>query len=358
MSAPLALRPALRTLGSYHSPQVAARVRLNTNESPLPPPEGWRAAFTEAMGEIEFNRYPDREAWKLRGEIASLHGVTPSEVFCANGSNEVLQCLLLAFGGAGRTALVFEPTYALHSHLAALCGLRVVVGDRSPSLEIDAGRAVELIEQERPEVVFVCSPNNPTGMVEDPGVVAALVEAAPGLCVADEAYGQFASWSALSLRGTLGNVASGLVVMRTFSKTWAMAGARLGYLLADPQIVEGCLAASLPYHLSAQTQVAGFLALRFGEEMRARVREIDDGRATIVAGLSKLPVDTWPSQANFVLFRPKEMDARSTWTALLERGVLIRDLSTRPRLEGCLRVTVGTEEENASFLSALCEVLS
>ena len=371
MSARVPLRGQLAALGGYHSAQTAAPVRLNTNESPYPPPVAWRRELAEAVAAVDFHRYPDRNATELREAIAMLHGVVPEEVFCANGSNEVLQCLLLAFGGLGRRALVFEPTYALHAHIAGLVGMEVVSEPRDADFRVDPGRAAAAFERVEPEVVFLCSPNNPTGALEDPGVVAAVVEGAPGLAVVDEAYGQFSDWSAMSLRvdsappshrsppspPSRPASAEGLVVVRTFSKTWAMAGARLGYLVAHPDVVGGCQAAALPYHLSAQTQLAGLLALRYGTEMAERVRDVADSREQLAKGLNALDVDSWPSDANFVLFRPRGSQARRVWEDLLAGGVLVRDFSSRPGLEGCLRVTVGTPAENERFLEALAGAL-
>jgi histidinol-phosphate aminotransferase len=258
------IRPDLQLAEGYHSPQVEAEVRLNTNESPFPPPEDWSRELLDALGEVSFHRYPDRPATELRAAVAGLHGVSPDEVFCANGSNEVLQCLLLAYGGPGRRALVFEPTYALHSHISRVTGTAVVEAARDDDFEIVVADAVAVLAAERPDVTFLCSPNNPTGRAEPPQTVAAVLEAAPGLVIVDEAYGQFSAWTALDLRGP---AHPGLVVTRTFSKTWAMAGARLGYLVADPAVVRACEAVVLPYHLSTQTQLAGLLALRHTSEM-------------------------------------------------------------------------------------------
>ena len=354
MSARIAPREGLSSLGGYHSVQVDVDVRLNTNESPYPPPPGWREAYVAAVGDVDFHRYPDRDATQLRERIGALHGVGDNEVFCANGSNEVLQCLLLAFGGHERRALVFEPTYTLHAHITQLTSTGLVTGGRDAGLLVDPDEALALMARHRPEIVFLCSPNNPTGRVEAPEVVAAIVDAAPGLVVVDEAYGQFARWSALSLRPR----AAGLVVVRTFSKTWALAGARLGYLVADADVVAGCRAAALPYHLSVQTQLAGLLALDHAEEMAERVRRVASAREHLASALAELPVDTWPSDANFVLFRPRHPDPAAVWTSLVDEGVLIRDFSSRPGLEGCLRVTVGTPEENARFLRALEGILT
>jgi histidinol-phosphate aminotransferase len=354
MSAVPPVRPDLQLTEGYHSPQVDAEVRLNTNESPFAPPEAWREELLAALAEVSFHRYPDRPATELRQAVADLHGVTADEVFCANGSNEVLQCLLLAFGGPGRRALVFEPTYALHSHIARIAGTDVVVGARDDDFLIDPGHALELLAAQRPDVVFLCSPNNPTGRAEPPETVAAVSAAAPGLVIVDEAYGQFSPWSALSLRGP---EQRGLVVTRTFSKTWAMAGARLGYLVADPAVVTACESVVLPYHLSAQTQVAGLVALRHVPEMEARVARIAEERGRVAAALGDLPVDTWPSDANFILFRPRDRDATEVWQALLDHSILIRNCASWDGLRGCLRVTIGTADENDRFLQALKEIL-
>jgi histidinol-phosphate aminotransferase len=349
------IRPDLALVEGYHSPQVEAEVRLNTNESPFPPPEAWTRALLEALSEVDFHRYPDRPAADLRTAIAHLHDVTPDEVFCGNGSNEVLLCLLLAYGGPGRSAALFEPTYALHSHISRLTGTTVIEGSRTDDFRIDPEVATKLLDEARPDITFLCSPNNPTGRAEPRGTVEALLAAAPGLVVLDEAYGQFASWSALALRGP---DTPGLVVTRTFSKTWAMAGARLGYAIADPEVVRACEAVVLPYHLSVQTQLAGLLALDYTDEMEARVALIAEERGRVAAALGALSVETWPSDANFILFRPVNDDADKVWSGLVERSVLIRNCASWDGLGGCLRVTIGRPDENDRFLSALGECLS
>ena len=356
MSARVSLRDDLAALTGYHSPQVPAEVRLNTNESPFPPPPAWQAELASLLAREDLHRYPDRGATALREGVAGLHGVDPEEVFCANGSNEVLQSLCLAFGGAGRRAVVFEPTYALHSHIARVTATGVVEGGRTADHLIDLDDAGALLAEVEPAITFVCSPNNPTGRLEHPHVVGSLVERAPGLVVVDEAYGQFADWSAVSLRHAEGS--EGLVVVRTFSKTWAMAGVRLGYLVAHPDVVSGCEAVALPYHLSTPTQLAGTTALHYEAEMEERVARVTAARRGLAAGLAELAVETWPSQASFILFRPLRHDARSVWQALLDGGVLIRDCSGWSHLEGCLRVTVGTEEENERFLTLLAKALT
>jgi histidinol-phosphate aminotransferase len=348
------VRPDLELGEGYHSPQVDAEVRLNTNESPLAPPDEWREELLAALEEVAFHRYPDRPATELRQAVADLHGVTVDEVFCANGSNEVLQSVLLAFGGPGRRALLFEPTYALHSHIARITGTEVVEGQRDDNFLIDPRDAERLLAAGQPHITFLCSPNNPTGRAEPQDTVERVVGVAPGLVVVDEAYGQFSTWTALGLRGP---AQPGLVVTRTFSKTWALAGARLGYLVADPAVVEACEAVVLPYHLSAQTQLAGLLALRHVPEMEARVSRITEERGRVAAALNDLPVDSWPSDANFILFRPRERDADDVWRSLLAHSVLIRNCASWEGLKGCLRVTIGTPEENNRFLQGLKESL-
>ena len=348
------MRPDLGVAAGYHSAQVDVAVRLNTNESPLPPPPGFLADLAEAVAAVPFHRYPDRGCADLRADLARLHGVRPDQVFVANGSNEVLQCLLLAYGGPGRTAAVFEPTYAMHATIARMTGTAVAAGERAEDLTLPSAEARRVLAAARPDVTFLCSPNNPTGRVEPKDLVQEVLELAPGLVVVDEAYAQFASWSAL---GMVDDEVP-LVVTRTYSKTWSMAAARLGYLLGPAPLV-GALweKAALPYHVDALKQVAGRLALRHTDEMEQRVALVVSERERLSACLGHLPVTTWPSEANFVLFRPTGRPGREVWQALVERSVLVRDCSSWPRLSGCLRVTVGTPEENDAFVAALEEVL-
>lgn len=338
----------------YHSARVDVDVRLNVNESPFPPPAEWVDEVAAAVRTIEFNRYPDRSARELRGALANLHDVDAENVFVANGSNEVIQTLLLTYGGVGRRVAVFEPSYAMHSHIATTTGADVVVGERGQDFALDLTEVKRVLGAAAPAVTFVASPNNPTGRVEPRSVVDELLELAPGLLVVDEAYGQFSSWSAVDL------LRSGrdLVVTRTFSKTWSMAAFRLGYLLGPAAVVEEMEKRVLPYHLDAVKQAAGALALRYRQEMEKRVAAIVAERERITDGLAPLPVDTWPSEANFVLFRPRDKTGTETWNGLVERSVLVRDCSNWPRLDGCLRVTVGTADENSRFLDALSEVLA
>lgn len=338
----------------YHSPQVPVAVRLNVNESPLPPPAAWLEAVEAELRTVAFNRYPDRTARALRERIADFHRVRPDQVFAANGSNEVLQAICLAYGGPGRSAAVFHPTYALHAHIAHLTCTAVVEGQRRPDFSLDLEVVREICATASPAITFVCSPNNPTGMAEDRSAVEALVGSTPGLVVVDEAYGQFSDWSALSLVSD----DQPLLVTRTFSKTWSMAAARLGYLVGPAEVVAALERVALPYHLDAFKQIAGRLAFDFVEEMEARVGTIVRERQRLSAALARLPVRAWPSEANFILFRPEEREGSEVWRGLLQRSVLVRDASGWPGLEGCLRVTVGTEAENDAFLAALEEVLA
>jgi histidinol-phosphate aminotransferase len=348
-----AVRPDLARLSGYHSAQVDVEVRLNTNESPFGPPVTWRDDVAAAVAGLDLNRYPDREALALRAALARHHDVAVDQVFCANGSNEVLQSLLLAYGGPGRSVVLFEPTYQLHAHIARVTGTGVAVGRRTDDHALDLDEVARVLADADPVVTFLCSPNNPTGRAEPPGVVDAVAALAPGLLVVDEAYGQFARTSALDRVRREEPAAAATVVVRTFSKTWSMAGMRLGYLVGPPEVVEACQAVALPYHLDAVKQLAGRLALEHVEEMEARVAILVEERGRVARALGNLPVDTWPSDANFLLFRPRERSAATVWQGLVDRSVLVRDCSAWPGLSGCLRVTVGTPEENDRFLEAL-----
>lgn len=350
----IAVRDDLRALEGYHSAQVSVRVRLNTNESPTPPPPAWRDAFAAELSRIEWHRYPDRGAFELRAAIADLHRVDVGQVFVANGSNEVLQTLLLTFAGPGRTVATFEPTYQLHGHIARLTGARVAEGERCDNFTLDLAEVRRVCAAADPIITFLCSPNNPTGLVESRSNVQAVMDLAPGLVVVDEAYAQFADWSALELI----DEETPLVVTRTFSKTWSMAGARLGYLIGPSWLVGELDKVILPYHLDAAKQIAGRLALRFVDDMEARVKLIVSERERIQAAFENMPVEFWPSGANFVLFRPRTRPGRDTWQQLVEHSILVRDCSGWPRLENCLRVTIGTPDENDAFLKALQEVLA
>lgn len=350
------VRDDLVALAGYHSPQLDVSVRLNTNESPDSPPDAFRAAVAERVAGLDWNRYPDRGATALRTKLAELHGVHIDNVFVANGSNEVLQTLMMAWGGPGRSILTFEPTYAMHGQIGRVTGTTVIEVERQHDFTIDVPTAIAAVAEHRPTITFLCSPNNPTGLIDPRHLVESLRDATrdSGLLVIDEAYAQFSDWSALDLF----DEAVPLVVTRTFSKTWAMAAARLGYLIAPAWMVERLSTAVLPYHLDAVSQAAGELALEYHDEMLERVSQLVERRGTIQAGLSDLGVEFWPSQSNFVLFRPSNNAGEHVWQQLVDAGVLVRNCSSWPRLHGCLRVTVGSVEENAAFLDALGAILA
>jgi len=345
-------RPGLRRLAPYQAPQLDARARLNTNECPYPLPEAFREELAEAIRTQTLNRYPDREALDLREALARHVGHTLEGTWVANGSNEIIEQLLLAYGGPKRRVVVFEPTYVLHERLAWIAHSDVERVELEPPWRIGADDMVRKHRHGHPAVVFICSPNNPTGNAQDPDIVAAAAGFARGeLFIVDEAYIEFGGASMLPYLEHLPN----LVVVRTFSKAFALAGARLGYCLASPEVVEDLRRVRLPYHLSALTQAAGLAALNHvaaAESILGRVREQRD---RILAALPTLGVETFPSDANFVLFRPPR-SAADVWRGLLDRGVLVRDLADV--VPGCLRVTAGTPEEVDLFLSALEEVLA
>ena len=346
-------RDDLLALSGYHSPQLDVTVRLNTNESPFAPPTAFVDAWLAELRDTALHRYPDRAATALRAAIGA-HVEQPTErVFAANGSNEVLQTLLLAYGGPGRRALVFEPTYALHSHIARITGTEIITGHRGDDFRIDVSNARELIERAQPDLVFVCSPNNPSGTVEPSEVVAEIVDAAPGLVIVDEAYGEFAPDSALSLIDD----DRALVVSRTFSKVWSLAALRLGFAIAPAWLVDELDKVVLPYHLDVATQAAGRLALDFVPEMERRIRYLVEERERLFVALDEQPgVEVFESGANFLLFRCAGR-AHAVWEGLVVQGILVRDFSSWPGVEDCLRLTVGTREENNAFLSGLAAVL-
>lgn len=353
----VAPRDDVALMEGYHSPQVSVDVRLNTNESPEEAPADWEAELSAAIGSIDWHRYPDRAATELRRAIASLHDVDAANVFPANGSNEVLQTLLLTYGGPGRSAAVWEPTYALHSHIARITGTGVATGERAADFGLDLDEVRRVLDEGRPSVAFLCSPNNPTGVVDDRDAVRQVLEwtSAMGcLLVVDEAYGQFAPWSALELV----DEEVPLVVTRTFSKTWSMAAARLGYLVGPSWVVEQMDKVVLPYHLDSLKQAAGLAALDHVGAMEERVSRLVEERGRLEAALRDLPCEVWPSAANFILFRPTTVAGAEVWRQLVDRSVLVRDCSSWPRLDGCLRVTIGTRAEDDRFLTALREVLT
>jgi histidinol-phosphate aminotransferase len=342
-------RPGLREVEPYEAPQLEVRTRLNTNECPYPLPDAFRDDLAAAVRDLSLHRYPEREAETLRSRLAGLHGHTLEGTWVANGSNEVLLQLLQAYGGPGRRVVVFEPTYALHSRLAWVANADVVRIGLEPPWTIGARDVAEAFAHD-PAVVFVCSPNNPTGNAQPLDAIE-LAANGSALVIVDEAYVEFGGASAAALVPRYRNMA----VVRTFSKAFALAGARLGYCLASAEIVQDLRRVRLPYHLSAITQAAGLVALDHRDDALRILDAVRAERERILSALPSMGVEAFPSDANFVLFRPPA-PADAVWRGLLDRGVLVRDFSAA--VPGCLRVTAGTRDEVGAFLSALREVLA
>jgi len=349
------IRPDLAGRSPYGAPQLDVPVRLNTNENPYPPPAALVRQITDAVAGVagSLNRYPDRDAMALRAELAAYlgHGLTPRQVWAANGSNEIIQQLLQVFGGPGRAALGFEPSYAMHPLIARATGTRWISGARDADFGLDTGRTVRAVREHRPDLVFLTSPNNPTGTALPVAVIEAVCAAAPGMVVVDEAYAEFAregSGTALALLPRFPR----LVVTRTMSKAFALAGARVGYLAADPAVIDALLLVRLPYHLSAQTQATARAALAHAGTLLATVADLRAERDGLVGWLRGRGLAAADSDANFVLFG-EFGDSHAVWQGLLDRGVLVREVGP----PGWLRVSIGTPAEIAAFRAALTEVL-
>jgi len=353
---PPSVRDDLKNLHPYGAPQLDVPVRLNTNENPYPPSPRLRGAVADAVAQAaaNLNRYPDRDAVELRKDLADYlgHGLTGGHVWAANGSNEVIQQLLQAFGGPGRQALGFEPSYSMHPLIARVTCTGWVAAAREPDFGLDPERAAGAVRQAAPALVLLTSPNNPTGTATPLAVIEAICDAAPGLVVVDEAYAEFAregTPSALSLLRRYPR----LVVTRTMSKAFAMAGARVGYLAAAPEMIEALLLVRLPYHLSSVTQAVARAALAWAAEPLATVAALRAERDALVSWLRARGLAAADSDANFVLFG-KFGDRHGVWQRLLDRGVLVREVGP----PGWLRVTVGTPEDMAAFRSALAQALA
>lgn len=356
MSAPdwVPLRDELRDDEPYGAPQLDLPVLLNVNENPYGPSEETAASIARAVGEAAatLNRYPDREATALRQGLADYlgHGLTVEQVWAANGSNEVMQQVLQAFGGPGRTAVSFAPTYSMYPEYARNTHTRWVTGQRRDDFGIDVDAAVELIEREQPHVVILTSPNNPTGTALPLETVRAVLDVAPGVVVVDEAYAEFRRAGTPTALDLLSDHRT-LLVARTMSKAFAYAGGRLGYIAGHAAMIDALRIVRLPYHLSAVAQAAALAALQHQDELLARVAELRAERDALAQWLEERGYTVAASDANFILFG--HFDHRhAVWEGLVERGVLIRE--TGP--DGWLRVSVGTPEEIAAFKTALQEV--
>ncbi|MDX3093713.1 histidinol-phosphate transaminase [Streptomyces sp. ME01-24h] len=356
----LPIRDELRGKSPYGAPQLDVPVRLNTNENPYPLPEPLVERIAERVREAarDLNRYPDRDAVELRTELAKYltrtagHQVGLANVWAANGSNEVIQQLLQTFGGPGRTAIGFEPSYSMHGLISRGTGTGWIAGPRREDFTIDVAAAERAIAERRPHVVFITSPNNPTGTAVAPDTVLALYEAAqaarPSLVVVDEAYGEFSHGPSLL---PLIEGRPHMVISRTMSKAFGAAGLRLGYLAADPAVVDAVQLVRLPYHLSAVTQATALAALEHTDTLLGYVEQLKAERDRLVVELRAMGCEVTDSDANFVQFGRFE-DSHRAWQAILDRGVLVRDNG----VPGRLRVTAGTPAENDAFLEAVREL--
>ena len=355
--ADLPLRADLVGRSPYGAPQLEVPYRLNTNENPYPPPPELVADIVRGAQEAaaRLHRYPDRDAVALRTALARYLTTSTGtqlavgNLWAANGSNEILQQLLQAFGGPGRTALGFEPSYSMHPIISAGTRTEWVPAPRRPDFSLDVEAAARIVAERRPDVTFVTSPNNPTGQSVPAPELRELVEAAPGMVIVDEAYAEFSAQP--SAVGLLADFPHKLVVSRTMSKAFAFAGGRLGYLAAAPAVVDALLLVRLPYHLAALTQAAALAALSHADRTLESVAKLVAERERVAAALADIGYDVVPSDANFILFG-KFADPKASWRSYVDKGVLIRDVGIPEHL----RVTMGLPEENDAFLLASKEL--
>ncbi|MBB5632141.1 histidinol-phosphate aminotransferase [Cryobacterium mesophilum] len=352
--ADLPLRDDLRGLSPYGAPQTTVPIALNVNENTHPLPEivahGIVTSLAKAV--LTLNRYPDREFTALRESLANYlgGGLSATNLWAANGSNEILQQLFQAFGGPGRAALGFQPTYSMYPILARGTGTGWIGGSRDEEFRLSPDSAVRQVREHSPSIVILCSPNNPTGTPLSSDVITAVYDATDGIVVVDEAYAEFAAAGTASALELLPG-RERLVVSRTMSKAFAFAGVRLGYLAADPAVIDALRLVRLPYHLSSLTQAAAIAALDNADILLATVADIAAQRDRLLAALPALGYPVLPSDANFVLFGGVA-DPPGMFGELLARGILVRDVG----IPGHLRVTAGTEAEVTAFLAALTDI--
>lgn len=347
------VRADLSDVVPYGAPQLDVAVRLNTNETAEPPPQEFLEAVVERSKALALHRYPDRDHRDLREALARRHATTIDRVWAANGSNEILLQLLQAYGGPSRRAGVVRPSYSMYPELCRTTLTDIVTADLDEAFHLDVDRVVQAWSAAEPSVVLLASPNNPVGSLVDLAVIEALHERTRALIVVDEAYIDFAppNTSATALVDRLDRVA----VVRTFSKAFRLAGLRLGYVIAQPWVVDDLEKVRLPYHLDVFKQAAGVVALEQEEQFLDHRHRVVDERERVATALRTLPgVEVFDSAANFLLVRTAVPDM---FAALLEHGVLIRDFSRLPRLEGCVRVTIGTAQDNDALLRAFAAVI-
>ncbi|SFF33930.1 histidinol-phosphate transaminase [Curtobacterium sp. YR515] len=356
----LPIRDDLRGQSPYGAPQKHVRVQLNVNENTHPVPadvaEDIVSSIRQALTTV--NRYPDREFTELRQSLADYlqrdlapgQALGPEQIWAANGSNEVLQQLLQAFGGPGRTVLGFPPTYSMHSILASGTGTTWIPAQRDDEFRIAPETVVAAIREHQPDIVFLCGPNNPTGTPLPIETIEAAYAATDGIVMVDEAYAEFMPADAPSAV-TLLPGRERLIVSRTMSKAFAFAGARVGYMAAHPAVIDAIRLVRLPYHLSALTQAAAVAALRHAPAMLAMVDDITQQRDRMVTELRAMGYRTYETWSNFVLFGGVA-DPHAAFEALLEQDVIVRDLG----IPNHLRVSAGTEEETTVFLDAMRRV--
>ena len=355
----LPLREDLKDQSPYGAPQLPLEVKLNTNENPFSLSPALVKKLSEAIANSakDFNRYPDRDAIELRSELAkylrSTTGVNLSvdQIWAANGSNEIIQTLFLAFAGAGVNSLGFTPSYSMHENIARSTGTNWIIGERLSDFSIDLSSALKEISTQKPKLVFITTPNNPTGTSTAISDIRKIIEASAqvgGLTIIDEAYAEFSEQpSTIELLSEYLN----LVVIRTMSKAFSFAGVRVGYLAAGKEVVDALQLVRLPYHLSTPTQLLAKVALEFQGELLAEVEQLKIERNKVVAELQNLGLTVVPSSANFLLFSID--NEKNVWQELVKVGVLVRDVG----IAGHLRVTIGTPSENDRFLAALREIL-
>ncbi|MEX2503555.1 MAG: histidinol-phosphate transaminase [Egicoccus sp.] len=349
----LPVRADLADVEPYGAPQLDVPVRLNTNETADLPPAGYLDEVARRITSLELNRYPDRPHRQLREALARRLGLTSGQVWAANGSNEILQQLLQAYGGPERRAVYVRPGYSMYPELCRTSLTPAVEVDLDEDFQLTAGVATAIAAQD-PDLVLVPSPNNPVGTPVGHDAIRAVHDTTRALVVVDEAYVEFGApdASVIDLVGELPR----LVIVRTFSKAFRLAGLRLGYLAAADWVVEDVQKVRLPYHLDAMKQVAGRVAIEQEADFLGHRQQVADERDRVSAALAAMDgIEVWPSAANFLLFRTAVDDL---FARLLDQGVLVRDFSAKPRLAGCLRVTIGTPAENDAFLAALRHALA